>query len=193
MKIIAIVNKTFLMLIAFGLVGCVTMLTHVPLTHEQTISVAEELATYDSCAEQKYAQKESVIAHKSAVAQMLTVSSYNKDTFAAHYELEMHYLKNSNSFAFKRKCTQFQASAVEKTNNLLERYQVISAQRTRDAWNMVGSANSFSPPVYASPMPSVTNTQPNFGIQKGGSSNYLVNTPSGFRQCSITSGVAMCR
>ena len=50
--------KNLLVLYIFLLTGCTTMLTHIPLTHIQTISLAEELATYDSCADQGYASKQ---------------------------------------------------------------------------------------------------------------------------------------
>lgn len=166
------------------------MLTHIPLTHVQTISVAEELATYDSCAEQGYASKQDVAAYKSAVAQLLTVSSYNSSTFTVHYDLEMHYLKDSISGVFKRKCKNFQLSNESMTSNVLQKYQEIEDQRRRDVVGMLGAASSFNPPAVISPgLPKV---QPNFGVQSSNSSHYLVNTSRGFRQCSITSGVAMC-
>jgi len=166
------------------------MLTHIPLTHIQTISLAEELATYDSCADQGYASKQDVAAYKSAVAQLLTVSSYNSSTFNAHYDLEMHYLKDSVSGVFRGKCKNFQSSNESMTSNALQKYQQIEDQRRRDVVGMLGAASSFNPPTVVSPgLPKV---QPNFGMQPSSSSHYLVNTSRGFRQCSITSGVAMC-
>lgn len=182
--------KTIFFVCIFALTGCTTMLTHIPLTHVQTISAAEELATYDSCAAQGHATKEDVAAYKSAVAQLLTVSSYDSSIFNAHYDLELYYTKDSTSEVFKRKCRNFQSSNESMTSSLLQKYQEISDQRRRDVVGMLGTVNSFNPPAFV--YPSLVKVQPNFGASQNRSSHYLVNTSRGFRQCSITSGVAMC-
>ena len=188
--------KKILFICIFALTGCTTMLTHIPLTHSQTLVAAEELATYDSCAEQGHANKDDVAAYKSAVAQLLTVSSYNSNTFNTHYSTEIYHLKDSTSDFFKKKCSNFQSSHESLTSNILLKFQEISDERRMDVVGMLGAASSFNPPTFVIPTfvtPNLVNTQPNFGIPKSRSSHYLVNTSSGFRQCSITSGIAMCR
>lgn len=187
-------KKRFFVLVVFGLSGCVSMLSHISYTDGETREHAQKIAVMDLCAERKLTSTTDVEDFKSAFVQLLTVAVYNKDVFAEGYAKEREWLNAGTAKSFLDNCKKFEAEIKTATTAITQRYVQISSERRRDAVSMFAGLASYQAPAYgaSSYVAPSTNIRPSFGVQQPRTSHYLVNTPGGFKHCSITSGMVMC-
>lgn len=174
----------------FSLTGCVSMLTHIKMDDESMRATGMQIAVVDACMNKGYLSDQIGNDFKAALANLMSVSVYSKESFSAGYSLGLREAE-ANAQLLPVACAEARTGLASLIPKLQARYQEISVKRGSDLRDMNRSLTNYqvpSPPTYA-PM---NLKKPQFG-QQPAPKTYHFNGAGGPRSCTVTSsGVVVC-
>ncbi|MFN2410915.1 MAG: hypothetical protein ABR539_11550 [Halomonas sp.] len=183
-------------IVASLLTGCATMLPHYRLSNDYTKALGMQVAVSETCAEHGHLDRGTLYQLGYGTTELLEVAVANESLYKEIYKEGIREAKTMSPIQIKNSCEEFKDYVPTLLSRLNNNYRSAVEARSMGAISLNSALADFNNSMQSfnnsmamqNSNMSRPNTQPDLGTsQQQNPKLYLINTPEGQQQCTMTS------